>query len=400
MRVATSNAYQTSVSMLQERQQALQTAQEQMTSGKRIAKPSDDPAGMAAAERALIAQKRGESAQRALAASRNAMTLSESAIGQAGDLVQDAREALVSAGNGSYSAAERSTLARQIRELRGQLYTLANQGDGANGYLFGGQGATTKPFADTPGGVQPMASGGAANASASEKLPLSVDGQAVWLQADSGNGVFETSAQTLNTGAAWIDAGQVTDPSALQGLGYTLSFSHGGSGTTYSVSDQNGNTVVPATPYVDGKSITGVPGMAFTIKGAPADGDSFDILPSQPRLSVFDALDKVLATLENKNANSGQVMQAVNAGMRDMDQVLGNFQSARAMVGETLNRLDTMESRNSAAILSAQTTRSNAEDVDMVQAVSDFSNKQTSYQAALQSYASVQKLSLFKYINT
>jgi flagellar hook-associated protein 3 FlgL len=35
----------------------------------------------------------------------------------------------------------------------------------------------------------------------------------------------------------------------------------------------------------------------------------------------------------------------------------------------------------------------------MVQAVSDFSNKQTSYQAALQSYSMVQKLSLFNYIN-
>ncbi|MEY8875468.1 MAG: flagellar hook-associated protein 3, partial [Leptothrix sp. (in: b-proteobacteria)] len=52
-----------------------------------------------------------------------------------------------------------------------------------------------------------------------------------------------------------------------------------------------------------------------------------------------------------------------------------------------------------ARILSAKTTRSNAEDLDMVQAISDFSNKQTGYQAALQSYSMVQKLSLFNYIN-
>jgi flagellar hook-associated protein 3 FlgL len=34
----------------------------------------------------------------------------------------------------------------------------------------------------------------------------------------------------------------------------------------------------------------------------------------------------------------------------------------------------------------------------MVKAVSDFQNQQTSYQAALQSYAMVQKMSLFDYL--
>ena len=48
--------------------------------------------------------------------------------------------------------------------------------------------------------------------------------------------------------------------------------------------------------------------------------------------------------------------------------------------------------------LLAQTERSAAEDIDMVQALSDFQQRQTSYDAALRAYASVQKLSLFDYI--
>ena len=43
--------------------------------------------------------------------------------------------------------------------------------------------------------------------------------------------------------------------------------------------------------------------------------------------------------------------------------------------------------------------RSNAEDLDMLQAVSDFQNKQSGYDAALKSYAMVQRLSLFQYVN-
>ena len=49
--------------------------------------------------------------------------------------------------------------------------------------------------------------------------------------------------------------------------------------------------------------------------------------------------------------------------------------------------------------LASQTERSNAEDVDMVHAISDFQNKQSGYDAALKSYAMVQRLSLFQYVN-
>ncbi|MEY2690138.1 MAG: hypothetical protein RL375_4338 [Pseudomonadota bacterium] len=406
MRVSSNNANMASVSILQQRQQELQQAQEQMTSGKRIARPSDDPAGIARAERALSAQVRGESMQRALAASRNAMTLSESAIGSASDLIQGAREAILAAGNGTYSAAERKSLAVQLREIRGQLLTVANQSDGSTGYLFGGQGATQPPFVDTPDGVRSLATSGASNGAPGENLPLSVDGSAVWLQANSGNGVYETQAAPGNAGSAWISAGQVSDPSLLQGKDYQVTFVAVPGATTYTVTDSAGAVVndvdgnaLQDVPYRDGKAITGVPGMSFSIAGAPVTGDRFDLVQSTPDLSVFDALDRVLVGLENPQAGNGQVMQAVNSGVRDMDQALANFQSARARVGETLNRLDGMESRNGAAILSAQTTRSNAEDLDMVQAVSDFTNKQTSYQAALQSYSMVQKLSLFNYLN-
>ena len=47
-----------------------------------------------------------------------------------------------------------------------------------------------------------------------------------------------------------------------------------------------------------------------------------------------------------------------------------------------------------------QIERSRAEDLDLTAAISDFQNKQIGYQAALQTYASVQRLSLFDFIKT
>ena len=52
------------------------------------------------------------------------------------------------------------SIANELQSLRQQLFAVANQSDGAGTYLFGGQGATQKPFIDTPTGVQYVAATG------------------------------------------------------------------------------------------------------------------------------------------------------------------------------------------------------------------------------------------------
>ncbi len=406
MRISTAQTYENSVNTLQRRQQELSRTQAQMTSGKRIDRASDDPTAAARAERALIEQARGETTLRVADASRNAMQLSESALGDATNLLQSARETLVAAGNATYQPSERRALAQQLREVRSQLLNVANQQDSNGGFLFGGQGVKAPPFIDAVGGVAFASTGGQIAGSTRERLPLSMDGEQVWLHARSGNGVFETAPAAGNTGSAWINAGQVTDPTALPAGDVALQFGTDAAGATvYSVIDPGTGSVMndasgapmSGLPYTSGKAIQAF-GMSVAVTGQPAPGDQFTIKPADSNLSIFGALDKALAVLENPLANNSSVTQAVNSGLRDVDQALGNFQSARSTAGETLNRIDGLTNRTDAQILSAKTTRSDAEDLDMVQAASDFSNKQAGYQAALQSYSMVQKLSLFNYI--
>ena len=397
MRISTAARYESSVDSLQRRQRDLAEAQTAMTNGKRINRPSDDPTGAARAERAFIAQQRIDSEQRSVDASRNAMTLAESALGQAGDVLQDAREALVAAGNGSYSPAERAAQAAQLAQLRGQLLGLANQGNGAGGYLFGGQGATAMPFLDTPAGLVAAATGGQTQLSTTEQLPATVDGQAIWLAARSGNGVFVSGPAAANAGTGWIDAGSVTDPAALTGDDYQIVFADSAGTLSYSVLRNGAPTAQSNVAYTAGASIT-VDGMSVHVKGQPAPGDGFTLTPSTPDLNPFQALDRAIAVLKDPNANAGQVAQAVNSGLRDVDAVMGHMQAARAATGSALTRLDAIDGRNQDRKLWARSVQSDAEDLDMVQAVSSFQNQQTGYQAALQSYAMVQRMSLFDYV--
>ncbi len=394
-RISTSNAYDSALTNLMQRQDNLTGTQEQMTSGKRVVKASDDPASAARAERARALEDRTTSSQKAVDASNNAMTLTESALGDAGELLQQARELLVSAGDASYSDSERASKASAIAAIRSQLLSVANRPDGQGGFVFSGQGSGGAPFVDQPGGVVFKGVGGSVNVATDEPLPLTLDGGNIWLSANTGNGVFVT--RNTNSTGAWIDSGRVTAPDQVTGSTYDIQFSTAGGTTTYSVL-QDGNAISTGNAFTSGQDIN-VAGMSFAITGTPADGDDFQTTPSTKSLSVFDALDSAVARLSKPDQSGPDVQQAVQDGIRDIDQCSSSISSARAFAGTTLQRLDGVKGRLDATELSAQTDRSSAEDLDMVKALSSFNQQQTGYQAALQSYATIQKLSLFNYLN-
>ncbi|HEY9027809.1 MAG TPA: flagellin, partial [Burkholderiaceae bacterium] len=262
--------------------------------------------------------------------------------------------------------------------------------------VFSGQGSGGAPFVDQPGGVAFKGVGGAVNVASDEPLPLTLDGGNVWLSASSGNGVFETKA--VNSTGAWVDSGHVTDPSQLTGSTYDIQFSVSGGQTTYSVLKDGQPTALANQPYTSGQAIT-FDGQSMTISGTPANGDSFQSVPSQRNLSVFDTLDNIVKQLSSPSQGGASITQAVQDGLRNIDQVAAQISSARSYAGTTLSRLDGVKGRLDATQLSAETARSNAEDLDMVKALSSFNSQQTGYSAALQSYATIQKLSLFNYIN-
>lgn len=398
MRISTAHAYDATIERLTQRQSELSNDQLRLTTGKRVMRASDDPVNAARAERALASVSRATAGQRSVEASRSAMTQLEGALGEAVELLQTARDALVQGGNPSYDDSQRKALAEQIRDLRNQLLALANRDDGAGGRLFAGQGSGTQPFVDAAGGVQYVGTRGETGASLSGLMPMTMDGAATWMSAMSGNGVFETRSLT-RAGSGWIDAGSVTDPSRLTGSTYSLQFDVTAGVTTYSLLKDGLPTALTAQPYVSGQAIQ-FDGMTMKVTGAPADGDEFEVAPSTPTLGVFDALDKAVADLSAPLPAPGAIAQATSENLRNLDAVMARLSGARADAGEALNRIDGIGAQLDSQTLAGKIERSVAEDLDIVPAYSDFQNKQTGYEAALKTYASVQRLSLFNYINT
>ncbi|HLL19122.1 MAG TPA: flagellar hook-associated protein 3, partial [Rubrivivax sp.] len=105
------------------------------------------------------------------------------ALGDAGEMLAQARDLVLSAGNGSYSDSQRRTIAEAVRGLRDDLFAVANRTDGTGRYVFGGQGSGGAPLVDSPGGVTYAGTPGQLNAATGEPSHLSIDGRAAWLQA-------------------------------------------------------------------------------------------------------------------------------------------------------------------------------------------------------------------------
>ena len=408
MRISTSNMYASTIDNLQRRQMDLSEAQDRTSSGKRVLKASDDPAAAARVERALAIELRSDTSQRSAEASRVVVSQTESALGDAHELLLQAREALVASGNGSYTDAERSIQAEKIKGVRDALFALANRSDGSGTYLFGGQSSNQPPFLDTPTGVQFRGITGQTQTDADTALPLSTDGAAAWLSSGSGNGVFVTSATTNNVTNiavkdAWIDAGSVKNPSALfpvADTGYRIRFT---SATDYAIESFPLATPTSATTestgtFADGRAIE-FHGTSVSISGKPVAGDQFEVRPSTPTSSVFGVLDTAIAGLRLQGRTGAQRAQATSDGLRDVDATLGTLRTVRSAAGTVLNRIDTQVEQFATQKLSAQTERSSAEDLDLVQAIADFKAKENGYDVALKSYSMVQRLSLFQYVN-
>lgn len=493
MRLGTANMFDNSLDNLSSRQTDLAASQEQLTSGKKVTKASDDPVAASQAERAITRIERVKMEQRALAAQRDTMGQIESTLGTSTDTLQRFRELTVQAGNATMTGSDRASLVQEMHGLRDQLLKLANTTDTNGQSVFAGLGSKGSPFLDSVSAVMFNGISGQI-ASTGVNLPQSMDGHATFEEIPKDNGFFNITGQKIAAGQIWTDQGQVSNagvsfttststftsatfsvdgnPVTLNGaygsstavasaiqaalpVGYTVSasgnnfsiknvlparnaisatnssangagildvpgnvdytvkFTTTGTTTTYAIDRiAPATSIVAAQPYVSGQPISFTDPLdtshtySFTANGAPKSGDTLTIgtsatarPPTQDKANIFGVLDTIIAGIDGSASSKPGLTQTIQDGLSQIDAGLNRIGSSRTLAGAWLNRADVITGAQDARSLQLEGERSRAEDLDMVGAISDFQNKQVGYDAALKSYAQVQKLSLFNYIS-
>jgi flagellar hook-associated protein 3 FlgL len=399
MRISTAWLFSSGAATISRKQAEMAKSQEQLSSGKRVLTPSDDPI---AASNALTAEQSRALAEQYLrnqGMAQSSLGLAESALGQVGDVLQQARTLVVSAGNGSLGPKDRASLAQELRGTLETLLSLANTGDGAGGFLFSGYQDSVQPFVHGASGIAYQGDQGSRTlqVGAQRFLQVSASGSDVFEGSRAGNGSFTVTAGAGNGGSATADAGRVISPAALTGHSYSIVFSTGGAGVTYDVVDTTtAVSLVSSAPWTPGSAIT-VDGMQVTITGAPTGNDRFDLAPSV-RQSMFKTLEDMAALLES-SARGGVREPAFQtgrlSGLAAIDGALDQALSVRAQAGTRLRELDTLGSMATEQSIARQQELSRLVDLDYADAISRLAQQQASLDASQKSYLRVTGLSLF-----
>ncbi|HXY05512.1 MAG TPA: flagellar hook-associated protein FlgL [Burkholderiaceae bacterium] len=401
IRVSTADLYLNSQNTINADQSAMMTTTAELSSGKQINSPADNPvgAGQAALLQSDLTQLGQYKSNQAQAT--GLLNNASSTVTQALNVLQTANTTLVQAGNGTLNDSDRSALAAQLQQDLDQLVGLANTSDGQGGYLFGGSVNSTPPFVQNGNTVtyvgDSLVPGLQISQTRSEQVKYS--GASVFMSLPSGNGTFATAAASTNTGTGAISTGSVTNPSALTGDQYTITIQPGA--TTYTITQTPpGTTGAPLPLSPAGPTSLPIPGMQVTLSGAAQAGDTFTISPSTNQ-SIFSVLASAISALQTPTttpAAAAQVSAAVTNALAGTQQGISSLSTTQASMGAQLAELNTYATVNSDQALQDQTQMSAVVDLNYAQGASQLAQQQTEYQAALQSYAAISKLSLFNYI--
>ena len=411
-RLGTANMYDNALRNIGARQTDMSKLQENLTSGKRVVRASDDPVSAAQAERALNRMSRIQTEQRALETQRNAITQGEASLGDAVNLLQSFRELVVNAGDATLTPNDRATMANQLQGLREQLQAVVNRKDTNGVPLLSALGSALAPFFGPQSTSPDYTFQGLPGQAASNGVTIAgaLDGDSAFMFDPNRDGVYTADVSAIpNVRQLTTTAITSTDRSLITGDSYSIAFSAVGPGATLGTSTAtytltNTTTGVASAPvivpdYPTDKpvviSITGVPGLKFDITGAPATGDAVTLAPSA---SLFSTLDNAINGIRNATNNNGAI-QAVGQALANIDVGMERVHNMRSYAGELMNRADRITGDQEKRSIQLEGDRSRAEDLDMIQGISSFQNQQVGYEAALKSYAMVQKLSLFNFMS-
>ncbi len=219
-RMSSNQAVQNFLSDLQGNYRGLTDAQRTLSTGKRINSPSDDPVGIASG----LSIRRDQSATAAwgrnVEDSQTWLNTTDTALAQALDVVQRARELAVQGGNGTLSSNARALIANEVTTLKSQFVEIGNSSQGGR-FIFGGTATDTPPFDATAEAATTPINTGAISREVSQGSVMSVNITADRLQAAPGASgdifaVLDGLATALQTGDSDAIATALNDLDAHQ----------------------------------------------------------------------------------------------------------------------------------------------------------------------------------------
>ena len=398
MRISSNQIAHRMSSEMMQRQVDIAKSQEQIASGKRVNRPSDDPAVAGQLLGIEEASNRLQQFDRNSIAAESRLALEETAIAAVSETLMRLRELALTANSGPVDDATRSAIGAELKQRTDELYDIANSRDANGDYLFSGSNSNIQPFHRQV----PVTYAGSDD---SNRLPIGLgrqiqlgdSGADVFQRIRNGNGTFQTSMSSTNTGSSIISEGGVTDLSTYTNSQYEVRFT---SPTLFDITNTDTGTVVQSgVNYQSGDAIE-FEGLSINITGSANTGDSYVIRPSENQ-DIFSMVNAFTMAMQNSpvtTAEQATQQQDVNAVIINLDQALSHLNNKRSLVGARLNSIDSARNENEAVNLQLNRTQADLEDADITDTIIQLQTNINSLETLQKTYARVENMSLFMFI--
>ena len=414
MRISTQQQFLNSIDNMQQSQSRLAELQHQISTGKKLNNPSDDPVAAAQVVKLDRELAQYQKFDDNINVTRRRLELEEVILRDINTAMDRMKELAIQGGNAPLSDSDRRAVASEIRQLTDYVAGLMNTQDSEGEYLFAGSKGTTKPYALQPDGSylyqgddgQRMIQVGP------ETLVPSNDSGLQLFQAISSGLDVTLSGQAVEDGDLFMSGISFADQAAEQqfadavrGLGdLTLTVTPTGNPDEYdySITDSGGNIVSGATAVdLSAPLAVNFNGMEFELS-APADpaSNSITFRAETTTTNILDAAQKLAAALETPvdGGDASLINDAVNVALVEFREASDRNVEARAVLGGRQQNLDFISSSNQDFTLLTEEAKSKMVDTDMAEAISQLTLQETTLKAAQATFSRVSSLSLFDYI--
>lgn len=407
MRISTNQIFDLNIRSINDNQRGLTETQQQLASGKRINKPSDDPVGAAQVVRLTEQLDKLTQYQRNNDLLSSSLEQQETILRGINSSLNRARVLVIQSGAGFTTNADRKAIGAEVEQIRNEVLDLMNSQNAQGEYIFSGYQSQSQAFEFNPAATGNKVTFSGDDGTNTVQLSDSVTVQS----SSSGQTIFEDVLARLNfsfsgNAGATVNNAEITqqgsfdnfhkdnfDPTVAANNEFRFTVQ---AGDQVQVTNVGTGAVVDTLAFNSGETLD-FNGIQLNFDGAV--GATLDITLDRPeKKNVAETLNDMFLALTSDDVADTDFKVAINDALVGIDNGLESIGLENSSLGGRLNVAQSIKETNLDLEISNKSARSAIEDVDYAEASAEFSKQETALNAALATFPRVTSLSLFDFI--
>ena len=416
MRISSVQIFNIANNAMADANEAIITTQEQLSTGRRVLDPSDDPVASTkilalTEESATINQYKTN-----INIAKNDLVIEESVLDGVLNVIQRIQELSVQAGNtATLSESEYNSIANEVDGRLDELKNLLNSQNSNGDYIFGGYKSQGEPFTgDSSTGFRYNGDEGqkAIKIANNTFVNSSDSGKELFVDVDSARPTINTYASPSNRSnpPVEISVGTIVDREVYDSFypeDMVISFNEDTNivpaGKNFTVTEKStGRIVLADQRYNPGEEVV-VNGVSLRITGNPASGTPgvagdrlfVDSSNKQDILTTLSRFSETMKQFDGTNSSRTELESTIADTLDNLKNAQTSVLEVTSQIGARFNTLESTEEIHNDSNIVIQELLSDLRDVDYAEAATRLSSQSLILQAAQTAFARVSQLSLF-----